>query len=119
VTFLGFVAENPNLYRFLVRRAPARSGPGAGAGAGAGATRAGLSRVVAGRTTRFLTDAGWDPAAAAVAGDLLVGGLEATADRWLDEPVGSHEEVAELVTTLVWSGFAAAARRARPSRTQT
>ena len=108
VRFLGFVAENPNLYRFLVRRAPARSGPGA--------TRSGLSRLIAGRTARFLTDAGWEPAAAVVAGDLLVGGLEATADRWLDEPVGTHEEVAELVTDLVWSGFRATGRErsARP-----
>ncbi|HEY8548143.1 MAG TPA: TetR/AcrR family transcriptional regulator [Acidimicrobiales bacterium] len=104
VTFLGFVAEQPNLYRFLVRRAPARSGPKA--------SRSGLSRLISGTTARFLTEAGWDAATATVAGDILVGGLEATADRWLDEPLGSHEEVAELVTDLVWSGFAGAARQA-------
>ena len=102
VTFLGLVADDPNLYRFLVRRAPARPGRGAG--------RSGLSQLIAGRTARFLTASGWDPAAAVVAGDLLVGGLEATADRWLDAPVGTHAEVAELVTSLVWSGFRAASR---------
>ena len=103
VTFLGLVADDPNLYRFLVRRAPARPGRGA-------AARTRLSLLVADRATLFLTQSGWDQATAVVAGDLLVGGLEATADRWLDAPVGTHEEVADLVTTLVWSGFKATAK---------
>ena len=81
---------------------------------------ASMSRTVSGpgvaaRTAGFLVGSGWERPAAVVAADLLVGGLEATADRWLDEPVGSHEEVAELVTTLAWSGFRELAQRAADS----
>lgn len=106
VTFLAFVADDPNLYRFLVRRAPVRrrSGP----------HRNAFSLRVATHTADFLVASGWERPAAIVASDLLVGGLEATADRWLDEPVGSYEEVADLVTTLAWSGFKALARAAAP-----
>jgi AcrR family transcriptional regulator len=97
VTFLSLVADDPNLYRFLVRRRPdrARTGP----------HRSDLSRTIAARMVDYLTEVGWERPTAVVAADLLVGGLEATADRWLDEPVGSHEEVADLVTDLAWSGF--------------
>jgi len=106
VTFLAFVADDPNLYRFLVRRAPARqrSRP----------HRNAFSLLVATRSADFLIGAGWERPAAVVASDLLVGGLEATADRWLDEPVGSYEEVADLVTALAWSGFKTLARAAAP-----
>jgi AcrR family transcriptional regulator len=108
VTFLATVAEDPNVYRFLIRRGPARhrSQP----------LRSEVSRLVAASTVRFLTGAGWDRPAAVVAADLLVGGLETTADRWLDEPVGTYEEVAELVTTLAWSGFRALAYRVADDR---
>jgi AcrR family transcriptional regulator len=105
-TFLGFVADDPELYRFLVRRAPAPMRQ---------QQRNGFSLLVSKGTAAFLEAAGWDRAAAIVASDLLVGGLEATADRWLDQPVGTHEEVAELVTTVVWSGFSALARAAAPA----
>lgn len=108
-TFLGFVADEPHLYRFLSRRAPS----------GAGALRRReFSQMVTRRTARFLTAAGWDRPAALVASDLLVGGLDRTADRWLDDPVGSIDEVADLVTTLAWSGFKslAATATAAPAR---
>ena len=107
VTFLSVVAEDPTVYRFLVRSAPARDR--------SRALRSDVSRLVAARTAGFLVGSGWERPAAVVAADLLVGGLEATADRWLDEPVGSHEEVAELVTTLAWSGFRELAQRAADS----
>ena len=98
-TFLAFVAEEPNLYRFLVRQRP-------------GPARRGFSRQVAGVTADFLVDAGWERPLAVVASDVLVGGLEATADRWLDDPLGSPEEVAELVTTIAWAGYREAGRSA-------
>jgi AcrR family transcriptional regulator len=100
-TFLGFVADDPDLYRFLVRRAPAPMRR---------QHRNDFSLLVSKGTAAFLEAAGWDRPAAIVAADLLVGGLEATADRWLDQPVGTHDEVAELVTTVIWSGFSALAR---------
>jgi AcrR family transcriptional regulator len=102
-TFLGFVAEDPNVYRFLVRRSPRHRATGG---------RSGFSLLVSARTVDFLEAAGWDRPAAVVAADLLVGGLEAVADRWLDEPQGSVDEVAETMTALVWSGLAAMAHAA-------
>ena len=99
VTFLAFVAEEPNLYRFLARQRP-------------GPARRGFSRQVAAATADFLVGAGWDRPMAVVAGDVLVGGLEATADRWLDDPLGTHEEVAELVTAIAWGGYRRAGRAA-------
>jgi AcrR family transcriptional regulator len=108
VTFMEAVAEDPNVYRFLVRGASSRDR--------SKALRSDVSRLVAAGTVRFLTGSGWDRAAAVVAADLLIGGLEATADRWLDEPVGTYEEVAELVTALAWSGFRDVAHRADDER---
>jgi AcrR family transcriptional regulator len=104
-TFLGFVAEDPDLYRFLVRRAPIRRGP----------QSKDFPQLVAKHTSIFLEAAGWDRAVSIVAADVLVGGLQAAADRWLDAPVGSPEEVAELVTTVIWSGFRSMAHQAAPS----
>jgi AcrR family transcriptional regulator len=96
--FLDFVAKDPNVYRFLVRHAPPRTEPGT--------RRRGFSLLVANRTAGYLESAGWDAATALVAADLLVGGLEAAADRWLNEPVGTPAEVADTVTDLLWGGFA-------------
>ena len=76
-----------------------------------GPHRSDLSRTIADRMVDYLTGAGRERPTAVVAADLLVGGLEATADRWLDEPVGSHEEVADLVTDLAWSGFRTVGRQ--------
>jgi AcrR family transcriptional regulator len=104
VTFLSLVADDPNVYRFLVRRRPDRPR--------SGSHRSDLSRTIAARTVDYLTGAGWERPTAVVAADLMVGGLEATADRWLDEPVGSYEEVADLVTDLAWSGWRTEARKA-------
>ena len=101
--FLSFVAEEPNLYRFLARRAPARRTPGS--------QRNDFVLVVAARTAEFLTAAGWPRLDAVVAADLLVGGLEAAADRWLDEPLGTADELADTVTSLMWAGVGEAARR--------
>ena len=99
-TFLAFVADEPNVYRFLVRHAPVPPG--------SGSQRNQFSLLVAGGTADFLAASGWERTRALVAADLLVGGLEAVADRWLGEPVAPHPELAEMVTTLVWDGFLAA-----------
>lgn len=102
-TFLDFVADDPNVYRFLVRHAPQPPEPGA--------RRRSFSLLVAQQTAGFLRAAGWPAATATVAADLLVGGTEATADRWLDDPVGTPAEVAEEVTAVLWDGFRGVARR--------
>ncbi|HKH05862.1 MAG TPA: TetR/AcrR family transcriptional regulator [Acidimicrobiales bacterium] len=101
--FFAFVAEEPNLYRFLARRAPPRRSPGP--------QRNDFVLLVASRTAEFLMAAGWPQPSALVAADLLVGGLEAAADRWLDEPLGTPDELAGVVTSLLWSGLGEASNR--------
>jgi AcrR family transcriptional regulator len=105
-TFLDFVADDPNVYRFLVRHAPSTSEPGP--------QRRGFSLLVARQTTGFLQAAGWPAATAQVAAALLVGGLEATADQWLHDPADAPREVAEVaeqVTTVLWDGFRGVAQQ--------
>jgi AcrR family transcriptional regulator len=102
--YLSFVADDPNLYRFLVRQAPARGS--------SGGRRRGFSVMMSDRTADFLVAAGWDRAMAVAAADVFVGGLEAAADRWVDAPAGSPDELAERVTTVLWSGFEAIGRAA-------
>ena len=101
--FFAFVAEEPNLYRFLARRAPPRRSPGP--------QRNDFVLLVASRTAEFMMAAGWPQPSALVAADLLVGGLEAAADRWLDEPLGTPDELAGVVTSLLWSGLGEASNR--------
>ncbi|HEX8802726.1 MAG TPA: TetR/AcrR family transcriptional regulator [Acidimicrobiales bacterium] len=101
-TYLAFVADDPNVYRFLTRQPPGsrpRSGP-----------RPAFSRLMADLTAGYLASVGWPPPSAVVAADVFVGGLEVAADRWVDDPVGTHEELAERVTAVLWGGFEALAR---------
>ncbi|HLM64229.1 MAG TPA: TetR/AcrR family transcriptional regulator [Acidimicrobiales bacterium] len=105
--YLAFVADDPQLYRFLVREAPQRRP--------SGGRRAGFSLLVADRTADYLVAAGWERPLAAAAADVFVGGLEAAADRWVDAPPatrGTHAALAERVTTVLWTGFEAISRAA-------
>jgi AcrR family transcriptional regulator len=97
-TYLSFIAEDPDVYRFLVRQTPADRPRAATHGSG-------FSRLVADSTAGFLTAAGWDTATAVAGADLFVGGLEAAASRWVEEPSIPHDELADQLTALLWGGF--------------
>ncbi|HET6776015.1 MAG TPA: TetR/AcrR family transcriptional regulator [Acidimicrobiales bacterium] len=98
VTYLAFIAEDPDVYRFLMRQVPPdRPRPAT--------HRSGFSRLVADNTAQYLVEAGWDPARAVAGADLFIGGLEAAASRWVEEPAGSYEELADQLTDVLWSGF--------------
>ena len=98
VTYLAFIAEDPDVYRFLTRQVPADRPRSA-------THRSGLSRLVADSIADHLVGAGWSPAAAVAGADLFVGGLEAAASRWVEEPAGSYEELADELTAVLWAGF--------------
>jgi AcrR family transcriptional regulator len=98
VTYLAFIAEDPDVYRFLMRQAP-RDRPRPAT------HRSGFSRLVADSTAQYLVEAGWDPARAVAGADLFIGGLEAAASRWVEEPAGSYEALADELTDVLWSGF--------------
>jgi AcrR family transcriptional regulator len=106
VTYLAFIAEDPDVYRFLMRQAP-RDRPRSAT------HRSGFSRLVADSTAQYLVEAGWDPARAVAGADLFIGGLEAAASRWVEEPAGSYEALADELTDVLWSGF----QRARSAAT--
>ena len=105
--YLSFVAADPNVYLFLIRQAPSGRRR-------LGSRRSGFSRMVAAWTADFLREAGWEPAMAKAAGDLLVGGLEFAAERWVEDPSEPWEQVAENLTTLLWNGYAPIARSVEP-----
>lgn len=98
VEYLGFIASEPDVYRFLVHQSPPDRPRSATHGSG-------FSRMVADSTARHLRDAGWDPQTAVAGADLFVGGLEAAASRWVEEPSGSYEELADRLTAVLWNGF--------------
>lgn len=98
VTYLSFIAEDPDVYRFLTRQIPADRPRAA-------THRSGFSRLVADGTADYLVAAGWPPVAAVAGADLFIGGLEAAASRWVEEPAGSYEELADELTAVLWTGF--------------
>lgn len=98
VTYLAFIAEDPDVYRFLVHQAPPdRPRPAT--------HRSGFSRLVADGTADHLGGAGWDRATAVAAADLFVGGVETAARRWADDPTVGYEERADRLTDVLWAGF--------------
>jgi AcrR family transcriptional regulator len=98
VTYLGFIAEDPDIYRFLMRQVPADRPRSA-------THRSGFSRLIADETARYLARNGWADERAQAAGDLLIGGLEAAASRWVEEPSGTYEQLADELTDVLWGGF--------------
>ncbi len=114
VEYLGFIASEPDVYRFLVHQSPPDRPRSATHGSG-------FSRLVADATARHLRDAGWNGQTAVAGADLFVGGLEAAASRWVEEPKGSYEELADRLTAVLWNGFVhggapAPGTRVRPGR---
>jgi AcrR family transcriptional regulator len=98
VTYLGFIAEEPDVYRFLMRQAPPdRPRPAT--------HRSGFSRLVADATADYLAGAGWDRPTAVAAADLFVGGVETAASRWADDPGVGYEDLADRLTDVLWAGF--------------
>jgi AcrR family transcriptional regulator len=98
VTYLGFIADDPDVYRFLIRHVPPDRPRSA-------THRSGFSRLVADGTAEYLVSAGWRPEAALAGADLFIGGLDAAAGRWVEEPSGSYEELADQLTAVLWAGF--------------
>jgi AcrR family transcriptional regulator len=111
--YLGFIASEPDVYRFLIHQSPPDRPKAATHGSG-------FSRLVADGTARHLRDAGWDPRTAMAGADLFIGGLEAAASRWVEEPTGSVEELADRLAAVLWNGFVRGGARAdgpvRPAR---
>ena len=95
---LAFIADDPDVYRFLIQHVPPDRPRSA-------IHRSGFSRLVADGTAEYLVSAGWQPTAALAAADLFIGGLEAAAGRWVEEPSGSYEELADQLTAILWAGF--------------
>ncbi|HET6951047.1 MAG TPA: TetR/AcrR family transcriptional regulator [Acidimicrobiales bacterium] len=96
--YIAFIAEEPDLYRFLTRQIP----PGRPRAATHGS---GFSRMIADGTAEHLESAGWNHVRAVVAADLFVGGMSAVVSRWVEEPTGSYEELADRTAAILWNGF--------------
>jgi AcrR family transcriptional regulator len=107
VTYLAFIADDPDVYRFLIRQVPPDRPRSA-------THRSGFSRLVADGTAEYLVSAGWRQAAALAGADLFIGGLEAAASRWVEEPSGSYEELADQLTAVLWAGFRRAGETSAP-----
>ncbi len=104
LAYLSFIAEEPDVYRFLAHQSPPDRPRAATHGSG-------FSRMVADATARALREAGWDRETSFAGADLFVGGLEAAASRWVEEPTGPYTELADRLTGLLWNGFELGGRR--------
>src|SRR4030095_7698065 len=97
--YLGFIAEEPDVYRFLVHQSPPDRPRAATHGSG-------FSRMIADSTPPRPRGGGGGPPPPAWAGPaLFVGGLEAAASRWVEEPTGTPEDLADRLTGVLWNGF--------------
>jgi AcrR family transcriptional regulator len=101
-TYLRFVEENPEVYRFLMHRA-------VGEQPEAQATVADFMRQVANEIAVVLGDvlrqAGLDSGGAVPWAHGLVGMVELAGDWWLRNRAMSRERLTTYLTDLVWKGF--------------
>jgi len=95
--YVGFIANDVNVYRFLSRRpAPERGDR----------SRQGLfARTTADASIHFLAESGWDPQHAVVAADVMVGGIQMAVDRWVDDPAESKDALVDRLTSVLWHGL--------------
>ncbi len=101
-TYLRFVEENPEVYRFLMHRAPGEQPE-------AQATVADFIRQVANEVAIVLGDvlksAGLDSGGALPWAYGLVGMVELAGDWWLRNRAMSRTRLTAYLTDLVWKGF--------------
>jgi AcrR family transcriptional regulator len=101
-TYLRFVEENPEVYRFLMHRAPGEQPE-------AQATVADFMRQVANEVAIVLGDllkaAGLDSGGAVPWAHGLVGMVELAGDWWLRNRTMSRSRLTSYLTDLVWKGF--------------
>jgi AcrR family transcriptional regulator len=101
-TYLRFVEENPEVYRFLMHRAAAEQPE-------AQATVADFIRQLANEIAvvlgDVLKDAGLDSGGAMPWAHGLVGMVELAGDWWLRERGMSRARLTSYLTDLVWKGF--------------
>jgi AcrR family transcriptional regulator len=98
LSYLTFIDEDPNVYRFLNRQVPPDRERSV-------THHSGFSRLVADATADHLRSAGWGKRMSVAGADLFVGGLEAAASRWVEERTCSAEELADRLTAVLWNGF--------------
>lgn len=98
ITYLRFLAEDPEVYRYLNRQAPTER-------VRALTHHSGFSRLMADSTAEHLHAAGWGRRMSVAGADLFVGGLEAAASRWVEEPTCTADELADQLTAVLWNGF--------------
>lgn len=103
-TYLGFVDEHRQAYRFLFSGDPAATPKGL-------AVRSAFIRRVAEEVASLLArgpQTVTDEATARAWGHGIVGMVQLAGDWWLDEPALSREELAASLTRLLWSGMGGA-----------
>ena len=98
ITYLTFLAEDPEVYRYLNRQMPTDRERSV-------THHSGFSRLVADSTAEHLRAAGWGRRMSVAGADLFVGGLEAAASRWVEEPTCPAEELTDRLTAVLWNGF--------------
>jgi AcrR family transcriptional regulator len=98
--FLGYIAEEEQSFRILVRDAPSGGGPGSMTG-----FISDVAAQVEGLLAKELGERGYDRALAPVLARALVGMVAMTGEWWLDVGTPSREEVAEQLVNLAWNGL--------------
>ncbi|WP_345312849.1 TetR/AcrR family transcriptional regulator [Gordonia alkaliphila] len=97
--YVRTVAQDPNLYRYSV--ATEHADPG---------TLAAAIRVFSGAIESTLhsrlTDREAEPGGAATWAFVMIGGVELTVGRWLDDPWVDADQLADELTMLLWGGIA-------------
>ena len=99
--FLGFIEEDSDGFRILIRDAPA----------GSGRSLASVLSDVAARTEELLAAAfeqrGFDPEIAPMYAQMLVGAVAQVGEWWLEVGHPPRDEVAAHIINLMWNGLSA------------
>lgn len=101
-TYLRVLEEEPELYRFVVRRRFAESSGNDPVSEYSGQVAAQLARTMGGA----LRLGGLDSGGAEPWGHGIVGLVQAAGDWWLDRQPMSRASLTGYLTTLIWGGFA-------------
>ena len=105
-SFVGFVDEDPHIYRFIVREAGNAASPDKGVPIARLRVFDALGALITASLAQGMRHAGQDEGRAEPIAFATMGMVFGAAEWWLDRRSVSRDELVDILTDLLWSGLA-------------
>ena len=105
-SFVGFVDDDPHVYRFIVREAGNAAGPGNGVPIARLRVFDSLGKLITASLSAQMRQGGGDGARAEPIAFATMGMVFGAAEWWLDRRSVTRDELVDILTDLLWSGLA-------------